>query len=54
METLQELRTIILGKRTTVYADHKKLTYKHSSTGIVPHWILMLEEYGPTNGLITA
>ena len=47
METLKELRNIILGQQITVYTDNKNLTYKNYNTERVMRWRLILEEFGP-------
>ena len=46
VETLKEIRTILLGHKILVYTDHKKLTYTNFSTDHVMRWQLILEEYG--------
>ena len=47
IETLKELRTILIGKKLQIYTDHKKLTCKFLNTDRVLIWRLILEEYGP-------
>ena len=47
VETLKELRNILLGQTIKVYTDHKNLTYKNFNTERVMRWRLILEEYGP-------
>ena len=46
VETLKELRTILLGHRITVYMDQKSLTIENFAAKIVLSWRLLLEEYG--------
>jgi len=48
VETLKELRTILLGQRIEIYTDHKNLTCTKFNTDRVIRWRLLLEEYGPT------
>ena len=45
VETLKELRNILLGQQIKVYTDHKNLTYKTSKTERVMRWRLILEKY---------
>jgi hypothetical protein len=45
--TLKEFRNIILGQQTTVFTDHKNLTYKNFNAERVMRWRLVLEEFGP-------
>ena len=47
MATLKEFGNIILGHQTTVYTDHKNLTYTFLNTERVMRWRLILEEFGP-------
>ena len=47
VETLKELRNILLGQRIRVFTDHLNLTYKNFNTERVMRWQLILEEYGP-------
>ena len=46
VETLKELRTILLWHRITVYTDQKSLTIENFTAKRVLSWILLLEEYG--------
>ena len=46
-ETLNEFRTILIGRRLRIYTDHKNLACKHFNTNRVLRWRLILEEYGP-------
>jgi hypothetical protein len=47
VETLRELRNILLGYKIIVHADHKKITYAKSTSDRVIHWHLLIEEFGP-------
>ena len=47
METLKEFRKILLGRRITVYKDHKNLEFDNFTIERVLRRRLMLEEYGP-------
>ena len=49
VETLKELRNILLGQKFTVFTDHKNLVHKSElkSSQRVMRWRLLLEEYGP-------
>ena len=44
---LKEFRNILLGRRITVYTDHKNLTYNNFNTEHVMRWRLIIEEFGP-------
>ena len=46
-ETLNYLRTTLLGHRITVYTDHKYLIFENFTTERVLYWRLMLEKYRP-------
>ena len=43
VETLKELRNILLGQQMMVYTDHQNLTYKNFNTERVMRWRLILE-----------
>ena len=43
VETLKEIRNILLGKRLVVHTDHKNLTFKHLNTDRVIRWRLIIE-----------
>ena len=45
VETLKELRNILLGQQIKVYTDHKNFTYKSHNTERVMRWRLILEEF---------
>ncbi len=47
VETLKEVRNILLGQTIKVFTDHQNLTYKTFNTNRVMRWRLLLEEYGP-------
>ena len=47
VETLKELRNILLGQQINVYTDHKNLTYKSFNTERAMRWRLILEELSP-------
>ena len=47
METLKELKTILLGQHITVYKDNKNIIYDNLTTEQVLRWRLLLEEYAP-------
>jgi hypothetical protein len=47
VETLRELRNIILGYKIIVQTDHKKITYAKSTSDRVMRWRLLIEEFGP-------
>ena len=47
VETLKELRNILLGQQIKVYTDHKNLTYKCFNTKRVMRWRQILEELSP-------
>jgi hypothetical protein len=47
VETLHEFRNILLGYKTIMHTDHKKLTYAKSTSDIVMRWRLLIEEFGP-------
>jgi hypothetical protein len=46
VETLKEVRNILLGYEIRVYTDHKNLTYKKFNSDRVMRWRLLIEEYG--------
>jgi hypothetical protein len=50
VETLQEFKGMLWGRKLTVYTDHKNLM--QDALGLtsdwVYHWRLLLKEYGPT------
>ena len=46
VETLKEIRTILLGQKLRIYTDHKNITCENFNTGRVLRWRLTLEEYG--------
>ena len=50
VETLRTFRSMLLGAKIAVHADHKNLTHKLSSftTQRVMRWRLLLEEHGPS------
>ena len=47
VETLKELRTILLGQQIKIYTDHKNLMFTQFNTKRVLRWRMVLEEYGP-------
>jgi hypothetical protein len=47
VETLQEYRTILLGRIIKIYMDHKNLTFTNCNTDHFHCWRLIVEEYGP-------
>ena len=47
VETLKELRKILLGQQIEVFTDHKNLTYISFNTERVMRWQLVLEEFSP-------
>jgi hypothetical protein len=47
VETLKELRNILLGQRIEVHTDHENLTYKTFNLDRVMRWRLYIEEYSP-------
>ena len=47
MASLKEFHNIILGHQTTVYTDHKNMTYKIFNTERIMRWSLILKEFGP-------
>ena len=46
VETLKELRNILLWQQIKVHTDHTNLTYKTFGTEQVMQWIFILKEYG--------
>ncbi len=48
VETLCELRTMLLVHEIIVYINHKNLTFANFLTDHVHQWRLIVEEYGPT------
>ena len=46
LETLKELRTLILGHHITIYIYNKYITYNNFTIERVFFWRLRLEEYG--------
>jgi len=47
VETLKELRNILLGQQIEVFTDHNNLVSKHFNTERVMQWWLLFEEFGP-------
>jgi hypothetical protein len=47
VETLHEIRNILLGNRIIVHINHKHITYAKSTSDRVMHWHLLMEEFGP-------
>lgn len=47
VETLKELKSILLGQKIVVHIDHQNLTYKNFNTDQVMRWHLTFEEYSP-------
>ena len=47
VETLKEIRSILLGQRIVIHTNHKNLTYANFNTDRVIRWRLIIEEYGP-------
>ena len=47
VETLKELKNILLGQQIKMYKDHKNLICKTFNTERVMRWRLILEEYDP-------
>jgi hypothetical protein len=47
VESLRDLRNILLGYKIIVHTDHKKITYAKSTSDRVMRWCLLIEEFGP-------
>jgi hypothetical protein len=47
VETLKELKNILLGQKLIVHADHKNLLYQKMSIDQIIQWRLLIEEFGP-------
>jgi hypothetical protein len=47
VETLKELRDILLGQQAIVHTDHLNILYDKLSNDRITRWRLLLEEYGP-------
>jgi hypothetical protein len=47
VETLKELRDILLGQQAIVHTDHLNVLYGKLSNDRITRWRLLLEEYGP-------
>jgi hypothetical protein len=47
VETLKEIRNILLGQKIKVRTDHENLTYKNFNSDRVMRWRLYIEEYSP-------
>jgi hypothetical protein len=47
VETLKEVRDIVLGQRIKVHTDHENLTYKTLNSDQVMRWRLYIKEYSP-------
>jgi hypothetical protein len=47
VETLKDLRNILLGQQIKVHTDHENLTYKNFNSDQVMRWRLYIEEYSP-------
>ena len=47
VETLEEFKNILWGKKVIVHTDHKKILYGKLSNDRITRWRLLLEEYGP-------
>eukprot|EP00957_Ditylum_brightwellii_P207213 15352000-Ditylum_brightwellii.AAC.1 len=45
METLKELKNVLIGQQIKVYTVHKNLTYKNVNTSRVIWWRMVLEDY---------
>ena len=45
VETLKELRNIVLGQQINIFTDHENITYKSFNTERVMRWWLILEEF---------
>jgi RNase H-like domain found in reverse transcriptase len=45
VETLKEIRNILLGQQIIVHPDHANLTYKHFNAGQVTRWRLYIEKH---------
>eukprot|EP00957_Ditylum_brightwellii_P003927 299028-Ditylum_brightwellii.AAC.1 len=52
VETLKEVRNILLGQRITVYTDNKDLTCKTLNTDRVVCWRMVIEAFGPESTYI--
>ena len=48
VEVLRTFRNILLGRRITIYTDHKNLSFAQFTSSLVTRWRLFIEEYGPT------
>ncbi len=47
VETLKELKNILLGQELIVHIDHKNILYRNLANDRIARWRLLLEEYGP-------
>jgi hypothetical protein len=47
VETLKELRNMLLGQQVIVHNDHLNILYGKLSNDRITRWILLLEEYVP-------
>jgi hypothetical protein len=47
VETLKELRDILLGQQVIVHTDHLNILYGKLSNDRITRWRILLEEYGP-------
>jgi hypothetical protein len=52
VETLRELRNILLGYKIIVHTDDKKITHAKSTSDRVMRWSFITEECGPEFRLI--
>ncbi len=47
VETVKELRNILLGQQLIIHTDHKNILYGNMTNDRIARWRLALEEYGP-------
>ena len=47
VETLKEVKNILLGRKIWVFTDYKNLTYKANDSSRIMRWRFLIEEYRP-------